>query len=83
MVRTDQQALASIYNKKQLDELSEEVSDIIIATGKFTFDVEYFPGKNNVIADFLSRHPLWEDNTGDGPLLKEKPLKKKTNIKCK
>ena len=69
MVRTDQQALASIYNKKQFDELSEEVSDIIIATGKYSFDVEYFPDKNNVIADFLSRHPLWEEDNGDGPLL--------------
>ena len=65
----DQQALAAIYNKKQFDKVSEEISDIIIATAKFNFDVEYIPSKKNIIADFLSRNPLWDNKMGQGPLI--------------
>ena len=57
-VRTDQQALASIYNKKTLEELSDEISDIVVSSFKYTFEVEYIAAKNNLIADFLSRHQL-------------------------
>ena len=60
-----------IYNKKQFDELSEEISDIVVATNKFHFTVEYVPGKTNVIADFLSRNPLWDQDTGQGPMVED------------
>ena len=34
--------------------------------------MESIPAKNNVIADFLSRHQLWEDNKGQGPKITDK-----------
>ena len=44
--------------KKQFNKISEEISDIVVATNKFHFSVEYVPGKDNLIVDFLSHHLL-------------------------
>ena len=35
------------------------------------FTVEYVSMKENIIVDFLSRHPLWEEDTGHGPMIKD------------
>ena len=42
-----------------------------MATSKFHFTVEYVPGKTNVITDFLSRNPLWDQDTGQGPMVED------------
>ena len=69
-VRTDQVALAQIYNSKSLDELPEEIAEIVISTYRYNFDVQYVPGKKNLIADYLSRNPLWEEDTDNvGPTI--------------
>ena len=36
---------------------------------EFHFDVEYIPRKKNIIANFLSRNPLWDSKMGQGPLV--------------
>ena len=67
IIRTDQQAPASIYNKKLLEELSDEISDIFVSTFCYKFMVEYVSSKNNLIADFLFRHRIWEEEFENGP----------------
>merc|ERR1711905_38413 len=61
VVRTDQKALAAIYNSKSLEDLPDELAEIVISTFKYNFTLEHVAGKHNVIADYLSRHPLWEE----------------------
>ena len=58
-IRTDQKALESIYNSKPLDEISDEISDIVVSTYRYNFTVQYIKGKDNELADYLSRNPLW------------------------
>ena len=86
-VRSEQQALASIYNKKSLEELSDEISDIVVSSFKYNFEVEYIPAKNNLIADFLSRNPLWAEDEKTGPTIKDDfgktvPIDVHTNTVC-
>ena len=58
-IRTDHKGLESIYNNKPLDEISDEISDIVVSTYCYNFTVEYIRGKDNELADHLSRHPIW------------------------
>ena len=59
MVRTDQKALESIYNNKPLDDISDKISDIVVSTYHYNFTVQYGKGKDNELANYLSRYPLW------------------------
>ena len=61
--RTDQKALESIYNSKPLDDISDEISDIVVSTYRYNFDVKYIERKNNELADYLSRTPVWNKET--------------------
>ena len=54
-IRTDQKALESIYNSKPLDDISDKISDIVVSTYRYDFDVQYIQGKNNELVDYLSR----------------------------
>ena len=62
-IQTDQKALESIYNSKPLDDISDEISEIVVSTYRYNFDVKYIQGKNNKLADYLSRIPVWNEET--------------------
>ena len=44
-VRTDQKALQHIYNSKPLDDISDVISDIVMSTYRYNFDVQYVAAK--------------------------------------
>ena len=58
-VFTDHRSLESIYNSKPIDEISDEISDIVVSTYRYNFTVKYVSAKDNLLADFLSRNPIW------------------------
>merc|ERR1711867_862 len=58
-VYTDHRSLESIYNSKPIDEISDEISDIVVSTYRYNFTVKYVSAKDNLLADFLSRNPIW------------------------
>ena len=47
-----------MYNSKPLDDISDEISDIVDSTYRYNFAVQYIKGKDNELADYLSRYPL-------------------------
>ena len=55
-IHTDHKGLESIYNNKPLDEISDEISDIVVSTYHYNFTVKYIKGKDNELADHLSRY---------------------------
>ena len=59
-VRTDQKALQHIHNSKPLNDISDKISDIVVSTYCYNFSVEYVAGKDNNLADYLSKNPLWD-----------------------
>ena len=67
-VYTDHKSLEAIYNSKPLDKISDEISDIVVSTYRYNFTVKYIDGKNNELADFLSRYPIWcQEQEDHGP----------------
>ena len=62
-IRTDQKALETIYNSKPLDDISDEISDIVVSTYRYNFSVKYIQEKHNELADYLSRNPEWDEET--------------------
>ena len=62
-VRTKQKALQHIYNSKPLDDISDKISDIVVSTYCYNFSVKYVAGKDNKLADYLSRKPLWDEES--------------------
>merc|ERR1712105_83846 len=61
VIRSDQSALVNIYNSKHLEDMSEQIQEDVISTFKYNFTMQHISGKANTIADFLSRHPLWDE----------------------
>ena len=51
--------MESIYNSKPLDDISDEISDIVVSTYRYNFTVQYIKGKDNELAHYFSRNPLW------------------------
>ena len=43
-IYTDHKSLESIYNNKPLDEISDEISDIMVSTYQYNFTVKYIKG---------------------------------------
>merc|ERR1711867_220020 len=67
-VYTDHRSLESIYNSKPIDEISDEISDIVVSTYRYNFTVKYVSAKDNLLADFLSRNPIWtQEQEEHGP----------------
>ena len=62
-IQTDQKALESIYDSKPLDDISDKISDIVVSTYRYNFDVKYIQGKHNKLADYLNRNPKWNEET--------------------
>ena len=62
-MQTNQKALEHIYNSKPLDDISDEISDIVVSTYRYNFDVQYVAGKDNELADYLSRNPVWDEES--------------------
>ena len=46
-IHTDHKGLKSIYNNKPLDEISDEISDIVMSTYHYNITVKYIKGKDN------------------------------------
>ena len=65
-VYSDHQALCSLYNKAQIDNLSDKVEILSRQTLKYCFKFAYVPGKDNIMADFLSKNPRWSP---EGPII--------------
>ena len=64
----DDKALESIYDSKPLEDISDEILDIVVSTYRYNFTVKYVKGKDNELADHLSRYPLWcPDSKKHGP----------------
>ena len=40
-----------------------KISDIVVSTYRYNFDVKYIQGKYNELADYLSRNPEWNEET--------------------
>ena len=62
-MRTDQKVLQHIHNCKPLDDISDKISDIVVSTYRYIFDVQYVAGKDNELADYLSRNPVWDEES--------------------
>ena len=61
-VCTDHKSLTSIFNTKDYQEMSDELAVYVRSTMSYNFEVLYVPGRKNQLADYLSRHPAWQDN---------------------
>ena len=67
-IYTDHKSLESIYNNKPLDEISDEISDIVVSTYRYNFTVKYISGKNNELVDHISHYPIWcQEQEDHGP----------------
>ena len=48
--------------------MSDEISEIVVSTYRYNFTVQYIKGKDNKLADHLSRNPLCcPDSNKHGP----------------
>ena len=72
-IETDHKPLLSLLKKKNLDELTPRIQRFRMRLLRFSYDVEYTPGKNIVIADTLSRAP------GNVPAQQDLEMEKETN----
>ena len=51
-----------------MDDISDKISDIVVSTYRYNFMVEYVRGKDNELANHLSRYPLWcQESEEHGP----------------
>ena len=64
-VLTDHRPLVGIFKKDFDDVTNSRLQRIIMRTQCFNFSVEYTPGKGHLIADSLSRHPIWSSPEGE------------------
>ena len=66
-VHTDHRPLIGIFKKD-----IREIDNVRLARMReklmsYKFDVEYVPGKSHIIADTLSRYPIWQGQENDDP----------------
>ena len=61
-VLTDHRALVSMFKSKTETGNTRVDKWLLELNSRFTLQVEYNPGKQNIVADFLSRAPTWEES---------------------
>ena len=65
-IRTDHQALCSIYGLKGSNRVGRRVARWEARLSEYSFEIEYLPSARNLVADGLSRLPLpvtdWDDD---------------------
>lgn len=65
-VVTDHKPLIGIFSRSNLDAVdNSRLQRILEKLSPYTFDVQWTPGKNNLIADALSRSPVGESTQED------------------
>ena len=64
IIKTNQKALHPTYNSKPLDEISDEISDIVVLMYHYNFH-----GEDNEITDYLRRNPQWTEESRYYPLI--------------
>ncbi|KAJ1184493.1 hypothetical protein NDU88_001299 [Pleurodeles waltl] len=57
LVRTDHKPLISLFTVKGKDHATPRIAKWIMGLEGFNFDMQYVPGKRNILADCLSRLP--------------------------
>ena len=68
-VKTDHKPLIGLQNKVDSIE-NQRLLSMVLATTEFSFDLQYLPGKKNILADYGTRHIP----DSDWPVLEEDPL---------
>ena len=58
LIQTDHKPLIAILKTKHLHELSPRLQRFRLRILRFSYDLEYVPGKNNIVPDAMSRAPL-------------------------
>uniref|UniRef100_A0A1I8B3U1 RNA-directed DNA polymerase n=1 Tax=Meloidogyne hapla TaxID=6305 RepID=A0A1I8B3U1_MELHA len=61
-VLTDHRALVSMFKSKKETGNTRVDKWLLELNSRFTLQVEYNPGKQNIVADFLSRAPTWDES---------------------
>ena len=64
-IQTDHKPLIPLFSTKRLEELPIRVQRFRMRMMRFDFSIAYIPGKKLVIADALSRAPLWKPDEHD------------------
>ena len=55
-IKTDHKALSTVFTK-EWEELSEELQEYVRGLQGYNFTMEFVPGRNNSLADYLRRYP--------------------------
>ena len=62
-VKTDHHPLVGL-TKKHIRDVSERLQSMAEVCSTYNFTIEYIKGKTNLVADLLSRQPIWRGETG-------------------
>ena len=58
LIQTDHRPLVATLKSKRLDELSPRLQRFKLRILRFSYDIEYVPGRSQVVPDAMSRAPL-------------------------
>ena len=59
-IKSDHNPLIGVL-KKDIRDVSEKMQPMMEICSMYNFEIEYVPGKKHLVADLLSRSPMWGD----------------------